>query len=531
VTFSVPGSRALVGKTTEVDFTVTYPAKGAYIATFDTATQTLAIAPGGVVEGRLVQGLGSGVAGTIVSLKGPSGVAMTTTVTNANGAYAFSGVAPASYSVAFAATPSGAQPTYTVSASAVSVLGQATSVDGTCTPTPSAACTAGAPVLDPFHQLIVVDPAVTDPTQDPRASNVTDGHFSFRYVLETLSGCPNASTNAVCVSNFATSFLLNMSTVQTIDGFSVPSRNGQNVVSSWPKLAGSQTLDMTQTPFQLLAIVNRTDLHSTGQGEGRLVYGNVVPGFVGGAAFSVIVEFALPAIGSLTNRAGWVNAFFALPTEDSKGAQLACASSTNPSCAFAYDLQTLTDQFIAPGQLIDLRTNEIELSPGEGSTWAWRQFVLVASGGLNQLVTAATPESPPPVLNGSSSVASFITANAPAVRTGLVSLPLSLTGGQAEDISQAPWSFPSVDKPTLHAFSGRTCNGCHVFEPSDPSQSSGPTFHVNPAITPTGNGQNLLSFFVTQIEIPRRASFMTNWLGCGSSGQCSPGADVALMQP
>ena len=65
---------------------------------------------------------------------------MTTTVTNANGAYAFSGLAPASYSIAFAATPSGAQPTYTVSASSVSVLGQAATVDGTCTPTPKSRC-------------------------------------------------------------------------------------------------------------------------------------------------------------------------------------------------------------------------------------------------------------------------------------------------------------------------------------------------------------------------------------------------------
>ena len=531
-TLTVPGSAVLTAKPTEVDFNVNYPAKGAFVATFNTTTSTLAVAAAGSVEGRLTQGQGSGVVGTTVSLRGPSGATIATTATNANGAYLFSGLLPATYSVAFAAAPSGAQPSYTVSATSVSVTGQAATLDGTCTPTASAPCTVGAQVLDPFHQLVVVDPAVTDPNQDARASNVTDGHFSFRYVLETLSGCPNAATNASCVSSFATNFLLNMSVVQTVNGFTVPSRNGQNLVAVWPKLADGQTLDMTKTPFQLLAIVNRTDLHSTGQGEGRLVYGEVLPGSPPQqGAFSVIVEFALPATGTLTSRAAWVNAFFALPTEDSKGAQFACASSTNPECAFAFDLQTLTDQFVAPAQLIDLRTSEIELSPGEGDTWAWRQFVLTSSGGLNQLVTAATPETPPPVLNGSSSLASFIATNAPSVRTGFVSLPSSFTGGQAEDISQAPWSFPSVDKPTLHAFSGRTCNGCHLFEPSDPSQTSGPTFHINPTIAPSANGQNLLSFFVTQIEIPRRQSFMTNWLTCGSSVPCGPGADIALMQP
>jgi hypothetical protein len=528
-TVAVPSGAVLVAKTSEVNFSVGYKAAGAYVATYNTSTNTLGIAPAGAVEGRLTQSPGAGVAGTTVRLRGPSGASVATTITNANGAYQFTGLAPATYSVAFA-TAAGPQPTYTPSASSVAIAGQAASIDATCTPSASAPCTAGVAITDPFHQLVIVDPTITDPTQNPQASNATDGHFSFRYVLETLSGCPNASTNATCVSNFTKNWLMNISTVQTINGFTVPSRNGQNLITIWPKLADGTTLDMSQALFQLTAIVNRTDLHVTGQGEGRLVYALVLGGTR--AAMSVIVEFALPSTTSLPNRSAWVSAFFTLPNLDSKSAAYACASSTNPSCQFGFNLQALTDQFVAPGNLIDLRTNEIELSPGEGDTWAWRQLVLSNASGSNQLVTAATPETPPPALNGASSVASFLTQNAPGIRSGFVSLTPSFLGGQAEDISQSGWSFPTLDAPTLHAFSGRTCNGCHVFVPSDPTQSSGPTFHVSPAINPTGDGTNILSFFVKQIEIPRRASFMTNWLSCGGSATaCAPGADIAMMQP
>ena len=43
--------------------------------------------------------------------------------------------------------------------------------------------------------------------------------------------------------------------------------------------------------------------------------------------------------------------------------------------------------------------------------------------------------------------------------------------------------------------------------------------------------QNILSPFVTSIEIPRRASFMTNWLTCNAgSAPCGSGVDVALTQ-
>lgn len=533
---TVPGSAALVGKTTESNFGVNYPSAGAYAATFNTATNTVSIAPAGAIEGRLEQAPGSGVAGTIVALTGPSGSVVATTSTDGNGAYQFPGLPPSTYAVGFAATPSGAQPTYTLSGSAtISVVGNTKELDATCTPG-AAPCTAGVAVTDPFHQLVIVDPNVTGAANDPAASNASDGHFSFRYVLEQLSGCPNASTNTACMSSFVNGWINQLGNDQTVNGFTVPARVASNLSQSWPKLSDGVTFDMSQAPFQLLAIVNRTDLHSTGLGEGRLVFGFVGPQtaplvFQGPQLFTVIAEFLLPATTTLPNRKAWVNAFFALPTAG--GFQQVCSGSPNPMCVYNNNLQTLTDPFIAAAQLLDFRTSDFILGPaGTPPPWAWRQFLLQAASGQNQLVTGATPEVPDLTLNGSAAIGSFLAANAPQIRDGYVSLPQSFTGGEAFDFVPA-WNFPTVDATTLTSFSGRTCNGCHAFVSTDPANPTdpGPILHVNPTTVPDATGQNILSPFVTAIEVPRRQSFMTNWLTCNFGSQpCANGVDVALTQ-
>ena len=537
---TVPGSAVLVGKTTEVNFGVHYPSAGTYAATFNTATNTIAIGAAGAIEGRLEQSPGSGVTGTIVTLRGSSGSVVATTSTDSNGAYRFSGLLPATYSVAFSATPSGPQPTFTLSGSAtINVAGNTTELDATCTPG-AAPCTAGAAVTDPFHQLVIVDPNVTVAANDPAASNASDGHFSFRYVLEQLSGCPNASTNTSCMSSFVNGWINQLGNNQTINGFAVPARVASNLSQSWPTLSDGVTFDMSKAPFQLLAIMNRTDLHSTGQGEARLVFGFVGPQtapfiFQGLQPFTVIAEFLLPATATLPNRKAWVNAFFGLP--NAEGFQQACAGSANPMCVYNNNLQTLTDSFIAPGQLLDFRTSDFFMSPpgvGESpGSWAWRQFLLQTASGQNQLVTATTPEVPDISFNNSANIGAFLAANAAQIRDGFVSLPPSDIGGEAFDFVP-PWNFPTVDATTLTSFSGRTCNGCHEFintDPTDPTAPNGPFFHVNPQVAQDSTGQNILSAFVTDIEVPRRQSFMTNWLTCDFGAHpCGNGVDVALTQ-
>jgi hypothetical protein len=48
---------------------------------------------------------------------------------------------------------------------------------------------------------------------------------------------------------------------------------------------------------------------------------------------------------------------------------------------------------------------------------------------------------------------------------------------------------------------------------------------------PDATGQNLVSPFITQIELPGRASFMSNQLVCGAANNCAAVVDVALMHP
>lgn len=533
-TLAVPGTATLIAESSEVNFPVSYPTTGAYAAAFNPATNTLAIAPSGTIEGRLELAAGAGVAGTVVRIAGPSGGVVGTAVTNANGAYQVSNLAPASYTVSFAATPSGAQPSYTLSATQpMALLGGTASLDATCSPA-TVGCTAGPVVTDPFHQLLVVDPNVTNPSVNPQASNATDGHFSFRYVLETLSGCPNAATNDSCVSNFVKNWLNTLGTPQVVNTYTVPARISSVVVSNWPTLSDGSTLDLSQAPFQLLAIVNRTDLHTSGQGEGRLVYGFQEAGVF--QLMTVIVEFLLPSTPTLPSRNAWVNAFFGLPTTSSTAATNACASSTNPACVFGYNLQKLTDQFISAAQLNDLRTNDFVLAPpccsalGQEPVWAWRQFDLASSAGVNELVTAATPETPDFTLDNdpNGTLGAFINPNATQVRDGFISVPSFLVGGQAEAVSQPNWNIPSVDPTTLQSFSGRTCNGCHFFIGTGGQPP--PAFHIAPAIA-KGDGTNLLSLFVTLVEIPRRESFMSNQIACGGAPSlCAAGVDVALTQ-
>jgi hypothetical protein len=342
------------------------------------------------------------------------------------------------------------------------------------------------------------------------------------------------------MSSFVNGWINQLGTQQSVNGFTVPARVSSNLSASWPKLGDGVTFDMSQAPFQLLAIVNRTDLHATGQGEGRLVFGFVGPqsapvSDVGPQPFTVIAEFLLPATASLPNRKAWVNAFFALP--NAEGFQQVCAGSTNPLCVYNHNLQTLTDAFITPGQLLDLRTSDFLLAPpGVGDSpgpWAWRQFLLQTATGQNHLVTATTPEVPDISLNNSANIGAFLAANAPQIRDGFVSLPPSDIGGEAFDFVP-PWSFPTVDATTLTSFSGRTCNGCHQFintDPTNPTGTQGPFFHVNPTVAQDSTGQNILSAFVKDIEVPRRESFMTNWLTCNSGSQpCGNGVEVALTQ-
>jgi hypothetical protein len=509
---------------------------GTVDATFTDAFVDSAAVPTASVEGRVfLDNPAVPIPGTAVRLlEEASGteVVVGTALTDANGVYAFVDVAPGSYRVAFAPSldPSVPSPTYTTTPAQPFAVDAATvTVNATCPASSPSSCVVGPDVLDPFHQLVIVDPSVTNPALNAEASNAVDGHLSFRHVVEVLAGCPGGPGNTPCVSAFIKGWIDELGTPQGVDNgsgttYGVARRETSFLV--WPADAYFPSqLDLAQTPFQLLAVVNRTDLGSNGPGQVRLIYG-YVPN-----QFSVELDFALPPTADLPDRAAWVRAFHDLPDG---GLDAGVAISDGATCGFACRVTSLVDRFVDPANFIALRTNDFTLAPpGVPPPWAWRRFTLSVATGQNAFMTAPTPETPDDTLQDSGTVAAFLIDNAAEVRNGLVALPRVFVGGEAFAVTKLSWGFPSVDAPTLRSFSGRTCNGCHVFVADDPNNplSQGPWFHVDPTKDADSTGENLLSGYVAQIEVPRRAIFMRRWLACdGSAAACPAPVDIELTQ-
>src|SRR5262249_48034893 len=139
----------------------------------------------GVITGRITMSdtvtftsRGSGVAGVMVTLTGPSA---RTAISDANGAFQFPSIEPGTYTVRV--SKGGA--TFTPpSATAVSVsAGSAgTAITFDCAPP----CGTG-PTVDPARELFINDPSVLGTPANGLASNATGGPWSFRYLIEQMA--------------------------------------------------------------------------------------------------------------------------------------------------------------------------------------------------------------------------------------------------------------------------------------------------------------------------------------------------------
>jgi hypothetical protein len=437
-----------------------------------------------------------------------SGAASGSALTNSDGVYRFVNLAPGTYTIT--ASRAGATfnpPSRTLMLTASTVRG----FD----------CTAGcepAGTVDPFKELVIVDKSVVT---DARASNASDGAWSFRFLMEQMA--PAGTDPADFVSHWVDGFK-----GTTLNGFTVENRNVQALLDFWPTKNGK--LDLARAPFQLLAIVNRTDLHSGGDGEGRLVFGlrgkpqnpppdPKDPDQTG--LFTVIFEYRLPSAG--VARLDWVKQFHAL------GA-LGFGSAYNTA------LQKITDKFTrrntTPGapngsSIGQVRSNEIHL----GGPWQLREFHLVNSGGKGALTLVSPAQTPDDGKNGSADVLPYLQSQRVNIVGGFASVPSALIGGQSNE-NFIPWAFtatPPIAEATRKAFAGQTCNGCHNVETV---QLDG-FYHVSPngLTSDQPDGTVRLSDFVKTIEAPRRARFVKNRLTCATDlSDCSAGAEP-LVHP
>jgi hypothetical protein len=292
----------------------------------------------------------------------------------------------------------------------------------------------------------------------------------------------------------------------------------------WPTGADGKP-DLARAPFRLLAITNRVDLHATGNGEGRFVFG-VVDATGKGRPMTVAFEFMLPTTnpqtGAPVTRADWAAWFHAL-------------NGLPFGAGYNYALQAITELFTRRGtsparpggsSLGQVRTNEILM----GGPWQLREFHLTSAADGVGLRLAATAQTPP----GSAvtdrtlenqALLRYLAGSPAEIHGGFASVPDGLLGGQANE--NFAWTFTTpVDKAARHAFAGQTCNGCHASEIGG-LQLDG-FYHVSPLADPGSDGSGRLSSFMKLIEIPRRTLFLQHILTCHGPA-CAVGAEPSLL--
>jgi hypothetical protein len=281
---------------------------------------------------------------------------------------------------------------------AILILGPALAAISTLTAAgPAAEITTTPPVapVSSAHELFITNVGVVD---DVRAQ--AGGPWHFGTMMRNLAG-------DVTPELFVDRWLLTMISAPP----SAPVINGETVYDAgkaaavaefrnrWPKLA-SGALDLDQSPFRLLAIVNRPDLVKTDEfgptafGEARFIYGAYDPIGLTPQRFFVIFEFGVPA-DSCSKILEWANRWHGL------------GAFTLGSSAYNAALQAITDSIVlrdpnssAPNQshLLQFRSNEIELLDTVGDlVWNLREWNLIAAGSnpnqalLKPVTTKQTP--------------------------------------------------------------------------------------------------------------------------------------------
>jgi carboxypeptidase family protein len=463
--------------------------------------------PIGVLAGRITMSdltnftsRGSGVAGVLVTLTGPSA---RTAISDANGSFQFPTIAPGTYTVAV--SKAGATLTPASSTGVAVAAGSAgTVVNFDCAPP----CGTG-PTIDPARELFIEDQSVLT---DARASNASDGAWSFRSLIEQM-----ATTTP---NNYVNDFINNIV---------ASGRDMTRLRQQWPTVLENSVMlpDVSRAPFELLAIVNGIDAHAAGQGELRFVYGIYdVPGAPTfnpqGRTFTLMLTYALPATAAYPTRQAWAARFHALG-----------AIPFGPDYNAA--LQAITDSVVRTGTLLSSAENpkgstlvalSINEAFGNPTPYQLRQLRPMPDPvhGQRELIVGTvdqTPDSSLNLMNGP--LSEFLNANAALVQGGFAVLPPALLGTQSSAFAiPVLWNFPGVTNEALrHAFAGQTCSGCHSSEaPAGPLT----IFHVIPYNGPTSAST---SGWVTIVDIPRRVSFLQNQLTC-SGVTCAPGAEPMM---
>ncbi|MDZ4851031.1 MAG: hypothetical protein SGI77_17225 [Pirellulaceae bacterium] len=315
---------------------------------------------------------------------------------------------------------------------------------------------------------------------DERAEGM--GPWSFGYLMQELA---NESATGIKPVDLVEDWLGHWQKNVLVNGFVVPQRKRgieQLILNDWPRTADHE-LDLSKSPFRLLAIILRLDLRSNkvlgseriddgGAGEARLVY-CAVDKAGQPLAFTVIFEYGINRRNFLEVWE-WAWHWYDLRYKDQESEEYRVA------------LEALTHQFTdrdsnveAPpnrSSLNALRTNEIDLvskikpRPPAESVWEVREFRLDDGneGHLRQVTVKQTPDLN---FNGKKVLADFVNSNTPSILALRHSTPTDFPrgsdflGGSAITPPNVIWQAGAIArKDARHLFSLGTCSGCHARE-------------------------------------------------------------------
>ncbi len=388
--------------------------------------------------------------------------------------------------------------------------------------------------IDFKKELVITNLSVVEDAYRTTGS----GPWTFAYLITQMAGGQDTDS---FVKNWLSSWMAD----QAINGDTVLARKKikELILDPWPRIPGTDRLDLTQAPFRLLAITNRLDLRNVGHiGEGRFVFGVIdraAPPPVDVVPFTVIFEYGItlkmgdPEFDYDDLKPGNDNADDRMKAVRAWAAQWHALSKLSYGPQFNAALQQITDTFARAGAdprkpngsaLNQLRTNEIQLSleeftfgPGGPSIpfdqikpWEMRGFQ-VTSSGLKPVPVALTPRRN---LNNSAQLADYINKNAKSILRDRHVVPDSMLAGSslvpgAFNSTAAPidppiiWNAPGIRNPEARfKFAQNTCSGCHLIE-SGFEQDSGGAFipgkaflHVRPRLAGQESG---LSPFMTGV--------------------------------
>lgn len=310
--------------------------------------------------------------------------------------------------------------------------------------------------VDYRRELLVLDVrTVNDDRTNYKMQNGQIGPWSFGKLMADMA--PNPADP----SSFVLAWLGTWMADQDVNHFSSPKRTSmqRDVIGPWRAASGCPAqgtptdgcvLDFSKAPFRLLAIVNRVDLGSTG--EGRFVFCVTMNNIE--QQFTVILEYSLPPTQSLV---GWANAWHALGTRNYGSTQSYGPSCTDYNCG----LEAITTSFAtrAAMQAGQIRTNEDWLGYSSGDPrWEMREFKLAADGLLHQSPLKQTPDAS---FNNSQRLIDFLNANAAGIVTDTVTMDPTMLAASVYEHTPTEWTAVS-DCEVMRRFAVNTCIGCHT---------------------------------------------------------------------